>query len=92
MKNIIQELVNGTKHSDSSSITLIISGKGIRDAVSFEHSADMAPLLYIDYTTDETQVITSSKKPGSTGINQKTTGKEKQNSSILSEETLELYQ
>ncbi|MFA0965064.1 fibronectin type III domain-containing protein [Roseivirga sp. BDSF3-8] len=54
LKSIIQEIVNRSGWSSGNAMSLMITGSGKRTAESYDGSASSAPLLYIEYTQDET--------------------------------------
>ncbi len=53
---VIQEVVDRTGWTSSSSLALIVSGTGYRTAESFDGDPTAAPLLHIEYSTDANHI------------------------------------
>ncbi|HEX2959941.1 MAG TPA: hypothetical protein VHO70_24105 [Chitinispirillaceae bacterium] len=84
-------MVNRSDCSDSSSFAFVFSGKGNRNAVSFEQSPANSVLLCIDYSAKESAALSSCEEDKSFQTINRTYGKRHVDTSILSEESLELY-
>lgn len=91
LKAIIQEMVNRSECSDSSSFAFVFSGKSSRNPVFFEQSPANSVLLYIDYSVKESAALSSCEEDKSFQTINRTYGKRQADPSILSEESLELY-
>ncbi|MTI31543.1 fibronectin type III domain-containing protein [Xanthovirga aplysinae] len=55
ISSIIQEIINRTGWIEGNSVSLIITGSGKRTARSYNNSSSKAPLLYIEYSTENSE-------------------------------------
>jgi hypothetical protein len=55
LKSIVQEIVNNDNWSIHNSMAFIFTGSGKRVAISFDQNPGKAPLLHVEFKTDQTQ-------------------------------------
>lgn len=65
LKNIVQEIVNRSGWTKSSSMALIITGTGRRTAEAYEGSSSQAPRITIVYSTASSTTVSSTINSGS---------------------------
>jgi hypothetical protein len=55
--SVIQEIINRPGWDEFNALSIIISGTGKREAVSYDGNSDAAPILYVEYVTNVVDVV-----------------------------------